>query len=64
MRASAKPAAAPSDGAPASEDPALITTMRNKHTKPGRAMPVRAHNGCRAVPYASACPENPPQSLQ
>ena len=36
MQASAKPAAAPGDGAPASEDPALIK-MSNKHTKPGWA---------------------------
>ena len=65
MQANAKSAAAPGDRAPAYEDPALIKKMRNQHTKPGRAMPVRAHiNGCRAVPYASACPENPPQSLQ
>eukprot|EP00964_Phaeocystis_antarctica_P058898 scaffold34954_cov76-Phaeocystis_antarctica.AAC.1 len=47
MRANAKPAAAPGDGAPAYEDPDLI---KNQRTKPGRAMPVRAHNGCRAVP--------------
>ena len=50
MQANLKPTAAPGDGAPASEDPALIKKMRNQRTKPGRAMPVRAHNGCRAVP--------------
>eukprot|EP00964_Phaeocystis_antarctica_P030968 scaffold17526_cov64-Phaeocystis_antarctica.AAC.7 len=44
------PAAAKGDGAPDSEDPALIKKMRNQHTKPGHAMPVREHNGCRAVP--------------
>ena len=44
------PAAAKGDGAPDSEDPALIKKMRNQHTKPGRVMPVRAHHGCRAVP--------------
>eukprot|EP00964_Phaeocystis_antarctica_P089386 scaffold57051_cov63-Phaeocystis_antarctica.AAC.1 len=43
MRANAKPAAAPGDGAPDYEDPALIKKMRNQRTKPGRAMPVRAH---------------------
>ena len=36
MQANAKPAAAPGDGAPASEDPAL-KKMSNKHTKPGQA---------------------------
>ena len=50
MRANAKPAAAKGDGAPAYEDPALIKKMRNQRTKPGRAMPVRTHHGCRAVP--------------
>ena len=60
MRATASvPAAAKGDGAPDSEDPALIKKMRNQHTdkkddtahtKPGRVMPVRAHHGCRAVP--------------
>ena len=50
MQANLKPTAAPGDGAPASEDPALIKKMRNQRTKPGRAMPVRAHHGCRAVP--------------
>ena len=43
MQANLKPAAAPGDGAPDSEDPALIKKMSNQHTKPGRAMPVRAH---------------------
>ena len=61
------PAAAPGDGAPDSEDPALIK-MSNQHTKLSQArsegptpiklndqhnthpMPVRAHNGRRAVP--------------
>ena len=50
MQANLKPTAAPGDGAPASEDPALIKKMRNQRTKPGRAMPVRTHYGCRAVP--------------
>ena len=68
MQANAKPAAAPGDGAPASEDPALIK-MSNQHTKLSQArseepaptklndqhnthpMPVRAHNGRRAVPW-------------
>ena len=67
MQANAKPTAAPGDGAPASEDPALIQ-ISNQHRKRGQArseepappklnnqrnthaMPVRAHNGCRAVP--------------
>ena len=43
MQANAKPAVAPGDGALGSENPALIKKMRNQHTKPGRAMPVRAH---------------------
>ena len=50
MQANLEPAAVPRDGAPASEDPALIKKMRNQRTKPGRAMPVRTHHGCRAVP--------------
>ena len=37
MQANAKPSAAPSDGAPGSEDPALIKKMRNQHTKQARA---------------------------
>ena len=65
MRANAKPAAAPRDGVPGSEYPALIK-MSNQHTRLSRArtanppkldvqhntqaMPVRAHHGCRAVP--------------
>ena len=36
MQADAKPAAAPSDGAPSSENPALIK-MSNQHTKLGPA---------------------------
>ena len=36
MQANAEPAAAPSDGAPSSEDPALIK-MSNQHTKLGPA---------------------------
>eukprot|EP00964_Phaeocystis_antarctica_P012168 scaffold6712_cov67-Phaeocystis_antarctica.AAC.2 len=65
MQANAKPAAAPGDGAPGTEDPVLI---KIQHTKRGQArseepapttlndqhnthpMPVRAHNGSRAVP--------------
>ena len=50
MQAKSVPAAAKGDGAPDSEDPALIKKMRNQHTKPGHAMPVRAYNGCSAVP--------------
>ena len=67
MQAKAKPAAAPGDGAPGTEDPAL-TKMSNQHTKLSQArseeptsttlndqdthpMPVRAHNGRRAAPW-------------
>ena len=68
MQANAKPAAAPGDGAPGAEEPALIK-MSNQHTKLSQArseepaptklndqhnthpMPVRAHNGRRAVPW-------------
>eukprot|EP00964_Phaeocystis_antarctica_P130779 scaffold94660_cov68-Phaeocystis_antarctica.AAC.1 len=53
MRANGKLAAAPGDGAPAYEDPALIKKMRNQHSKPGHTMPVRAHYGCGT---AAACP--------
>eukprot|EP00964_Phaeocystis_antarctica_P126030 scaffold89753_cov57-Phaeocystis_antarctica.AAC.1 len=67
MQANAKLAAAADDGAPGTEDPALIK-MSNQHTKLSQAsseepaptklndqhtrdpMPVRAHNGRRAVP--------------
>ena len=38
MQANAKPAAAPGDGAPGSEDPALIK-MSNQHLKLGPARP-------------------------
>ena len=38
MQANAKPAAAPGDGAPSSEDPALIK-MSNQHLKLGPARP-------------------------
>ena len=37
MRANAKPAAAPGDGAPDSENPALIKKMSNQHTKLSQA---------------------------
>ena len=40
MQANAEPAAAPSDGAPSSEDPALIK-MSNQHTKLGPARPEK-----------------------
>ena len=36
MQANAKPAAAPGDGAPGSDDPALIK-MSSQHTKRGQA---------------------------
>ena len=67
MQVNVKPATAPGDGAPGTEDPVLIK-MSNQHTKLSQArseepapttlndqrnthaMPVRAHNGCRAVP--------------
>ena len=39
MQANSKPAAAPSDGAPSSENPALIK-MSNQHTKLGPARTV------------------------
>eukprot|EP00964_Phaeocystis_antarctica_P073583 scaffold45160_cov70-Phaeocystis_antarctica.AAC.2 len=64
MRANAKPAAAPGDGsALGPKTPALIKKMSNQQTKPGGAMPVRAHHGCRAVPQASACTDNRAKSL-
>ena len=48
------PAAAPGDGAPGSEEPALIK-MTNQ-CKLDDGMPVRAHKGCRVVPCgATAC---------
>ncbi len=48
------PAAAPGDGAPGSEEPALIK-MTNQ-CKLDDGMPVRAHKGCRVVPCgAAAC---------
>ena len=61
----AKLAAAPGDGAPGAEDPALIKKMNNQHTKLSQArseepaptklntthpVPVRAHNGRAAQP--------------
>ena len=52
MQVNAKPAAAPGDGTPGSEEPALIK-MNNQHSKLDLAMPVRTHNGHRAVPYGS-----------
>ena len=73
MQANAKPAAAPGDGAPGTEDPALVK-MSNQHTKLSQArteepaptklgdqhnthaMPVRALNGCRAVPWVRRAP--------
>ena len=72
MQAKAKPAAAPGDGAPGTEDSALI--MSNQHTKLSQAcsegpaapklndqrnthpMPVRAHNGRRAAPWPEHAP--------
>eukprot|EP00964_Phaeocystis_antarctica_P097459 scaffold63574_cov50-Phaeocystis_antarctica.AAC.1 len=67
LQANAKPAAAPDDGAPGSGDPALIkmsyqhtklSQARSEEPAPPKLndqnthpMPVRAHNGHRAVPW-------------
>ena len=54
MQADAKPAAAPGDGAPDSEEPALIKDNQTS-SKLECTMPVRTHTACRNHP-TSACP--------
>ena len=49
MQADAKPAAAPSDGAPGSEEPALIKDNQAS-SKLECTMPVRTHTACRNHP--------------
>ena len=52
MQVNAKPAAAPGDGTPGSEEPALIK-MNNQHSKLEVAMPVRTHIDHHAALYSS-----------
>ena len=52
MQVNAKPAAAPGDGTPGSEEPALIK-MNNQHSKLDLAMPVRTHNGHHAAHHTT-----------
>ena len=49
MHPNTKSTAAPHDGAPGVEEPAL-TKMNNQHNKLGDARPVRTHKGRGAVP--------------
>eukprot|EP00964_Phaeocystis_antarctica_P013352 scaffold7312_cov64-Phaeocystis_antarctica.AAC.1 len=62
MQAYAKPGAGPGDGAPGSEEPALIE-MNNQRTKWGHVMPVRTHSDHRALSPCgrgeAACTEKP-----
>ena len=53
MQADAKPAAAPGDGAPGSEEPALIKDNQAS-SKLECTMPVRTHTACRNHPMVVA----------